>query len=102
MLIGFIALISMIDWTLLKIAHIFNPDLNLSLNWIFGKIFYPLAWAMGVPAADVNNVATLLGQKLTINEFVAFSNLTSKAVPILTTKGLWIVSIAICGFANFS
>jgi len=47
-------------------------------------------------------VATLLGQKLTINEFVAFKNLTDKAVPIVTEKGLLIVSIAICGFANFS
>ncbi len=102
MLIGFIALIAMIDWSLLKIAHIFNPDFNLSLNWIFGKIFYPMAWAMGVPGADVNNVATLLGQKLSINEFVAFQNLSNKTIPIVTEKGLLIVSIAICGFANFS
>jgi len=102
MLIGFIALITMIDWSLTKIAHIFNPDFNLTLNWIFGKLFYPMAWAMGVPSEDVGNVATLLGQKLTINEFVAFQNLSSKAVPIVTEKGLLVVSIAICGFANFS
>ncbi|MFN8155227.1 MAG: nucleoside transporter C-terminal domain-containing protein [Bacteroidia bacterium] len=102
MLIGFIALIAMIDWSLLKIAHLFNPDFNLSLNWIFGKLFYPMAWAMGVPGEDVNNVATLLGQKLSINEFVAFQNLSNKAIPIVTEKGLLIVSIAICGFANFS
>jgi len=55
-----------------------------------------------VPSADVSNVATLLGQKLTINEFVAFQNLTNKSVPIITEKGLLILSIAICGFANFS
>lgn len=102
MLIGFIALITMIDWSLTKIAHIFNPDFNLTLNWIFGKLFYPMAWAMGVPSEDVGNVATLLGQKLTINEFVAFQNLSSKTVPIVTEKGLLVVSIAICGFANFS
>jgi CNT family concentrative nucleoside transporter len=102
MLIGFIALITMTDWILLKIGHLFNPDLNLSLNWLFGKLFYPVAWAMGTPAEDVANVATLLGQKLTINEFVAFSNLTSRQVPVVTEKGLMIVSIAICGFANFS
>ena len=47
-------------------------------------------------------VATLLGQKLTINEFVAFQNLTTHRVPIVTEKGLLILSIAICGFANFS
>ena len=102
MLIGFIALISLIDWSLLKIGHIFNSDLNLSLNFIFGKLFYPMAWAMGIPGADIQNAATLLGQKLTINEFVAFKSLTSKVVPIVTDKGLLIVSIAICGFANFS
>lgn len=102
MLIGFIALISFVDWGLFKMGHIFSPSLNLSLNWIFGKLFYPFAWAMGVPTQDVANVATLLGQKLTINEFVAFNNLTTKAIPIVSEKGLLIVSIAICGFANFS
>jgi len=102
MLIGFIALIAMIDWMLLKAGHVFSADLNLSLNWIFGKLFYPIAWCMGVPNSDVANVATLLGQKITINEFVAFNNLTSKTIPVLTEKGILIVSVAICGFANFS
>jgi CNT family concentrative nucleoside transporter len=102
MLIGFIAVIACIDWILVSVGHLFNPAFNLTLDWIFGKAFYPMAWAMGVPGADINNVATLLGQKLTINEFVAFKNLTDKAVPIITEKGLLIVSIAICGFANFS
>lgn len=102
MIIGFIALIALLDWCLLSIAHIFNPDFDLTLDWIFGQIFYPFAWAMGVPSEDLNNTATLLGQKLTVNEFLAFKNLTSGAVPIVTEKGLLIVSIAICGFANFS
>lgn len=102
MLIGFIALIAFLDWGLLKIGHLFSADLNLSLNWIFGKLFYPFTWAMGVPSQDIANAATLLGQKLTINEFVAFNNLTTKAVPIVSDKGLLIVQIAICGFANFS
>lgn len=102
MLIGFIAVIALIDYILTYVGHLFHLPFDLTLNWIFGKIFYPFAWAMGVPSQDVNNAATLLGQKLTINEFVAFSNLTNKSVPILTEKGLLIVSIAICGFANFS
>ena len=55
-----------------------------------------------VATVDVSNVATLLGQKLTVNEFVAFQNLTNKSVPIVSEKGLLILSIAICGFANFS
>lgn len=102
MLIGFIALISMIDWFLIHIGHYYSPDFNLSLDWIFGKLFYPMAWLMGVPSQDVNSVATLLGQKLTINEFVAFQNLANHSVPIVTEKGLLICSIAICGFANFA
>jgi CNT family concentrative nucleoside transporter len=102
MLIGFIALIALVDWSLLKIGHLFSANIDLSLNYIFGKLFYPMAWAMGIPAVDIQSAATLLGQKLTINEFVAFKSLTSKVVPIVTEKGLLIVSIAICGFANFS
>lgn len=96
MLIGFIALIAMLNWGL---SHI-HP--MLSLDYIFSKLFYPFAWAMGVPTADLNATATLLGQKLTINEFVAFKNLTSHAVNVTTPKGLTITTIAICGFANFS
>ncbi|MBS1747208.1 MAG: NupC/NupG family nucleoside CNT transporter [Bacteroidetes bacterium] len=102
MLIGFIAIIATLDFILVHIGHLFNPHFDLTLDYIFGKIFYPFAWSMGVPAQDVNNAATLLGQKLTINEFVAFKNLTDKTVPMLTDKGLLIISIAICGFANFS
>jgi CNT family concentrative nucleoside transporter len=96
MLIGFIALIAFINYGLGKI---YAP---LSLDYIFGKLFYPLAWCMGVPEADVQQVATIMGQKLTINEFVAFDTLTHKLVTPLTDKGLLIVSFAICGFANFS
>ena len=96
MLIGFIALIAMVNWML---GHIYH---GLSLDMIFGKLFYPFAWAMGVPKEDINSAATLLGQKLTVNEFVAFKNLTAHTVPIMTQKGLMIITVAICGFANFS
>lgn len=96
MLIGFIALIALINYGLGMIY----PE--LSLDYIFGKLFYPLAWAMGVPSEDVQQVATLMGQKLTINEFVAFDTLTHKLATPLSDKGLIIASFAICGFANFS
>ena len=108
MLMGFIAVIAMLNFLLSKIGILFHLDFKLSLDYLFSKLFYPMAWAMGVPAADLNNVATLLGQKLTINEFVAFANLTAKD-PVthqllmkLTEKGTLIVSFAICGFANFA
>ena len=96
MLIGFIALIAFLNWGIAKIIP------GVTLDVIFSKLFFPMTWAMGVPSQDIANAASLLGQKLTINEFVAFNNLTSKAIPIVTEKGLLIVSIAICGFANFS
>ena len=57
---------------------------------------------MGVPYQDVQQVATLMGQKLSINEFVAFDTLTHKLAKPLSEKGLIIASFAICGFANFS
>ena len=108
MLIGFIALIALVNFLLGKVGGWMHLDTKLSLDWIFSKLFYPIAWSMGVPTADVNNVAALLGQKITINEFVAFSNLTAKD-PItnqllmqLSEKGTLIASFAICGFANFS
>lgn len=96
MLIGFIGLIAFINYGLGKI---YGP---LSLDYIFGKLFYPLAWCMGVPAEDVNEVATLMGQKLTINEFIAFDTMTHRLSTPLSEKGLIIASFAICGFANFS
>ena len=96
LLMGFIALIVMLNWIL---GHMYH---GLSIDLIFGKLFYLFAWAMGIPKQDINSAATLLGQKLTINEFIAFKNLTTNAVPILTPKGLTIITIAICGFANFS
>ncbi len=114
MLIGFLGLIALINFLLVKVGILLHLDFSLTLDWIFGKIFSPMAWAMGVPTADVSNVATMLGKKLTINEFVAFSDLTQTMVPnqagemvkgyqsIISDKALLIVSFAICGFANFS
>jgi concentrative nucleoside transporter, CNT family len=96
MLIGFLGLIAIINYGLGKIYP------QLTLDFIFGKLFYPMAWCMGVPDQDVQQVATLMGQKISINEFVAFDTLTHKLATPLSDKGLIIASFAICGFANFS
>lgn len=102
MLIGFIGLITLLNFLLQKFGFFaFHMD-NLSLNWIFAEIFRPIAWCMGVPNEDTATVATLMGQKLTINEFIAFDNLTHHGLKPVTEKGLLIASFAICGFANFS
>jgi CNT family concentrative nucleoside transporter len=107
MLIGFLALIALLNYLLgfihwTELVNGSYQTVHLSLDYIFAKMFYPFAWAMGVPSADVNQVATLMGQKLTINEFVAFDTLTNKLTTPLSEKGLVIASFAICGFANFS
>lgn len=95
MLIGFIALMALINALLGMIYPGFG------LNVIFGYLFYPLAWVMGVPHAEVMQVATMMGQKLTINEFVAYTSLIA-AKATLSPKALAIASFALCGFANFS
>ena len=108
MIIGFIALIALVNFLLGKIGGWSHLDFKLSLDWLFSKLFYPFAWAMGVPTSDVGSVATLLGKKITVNEFVAFLDLTTGnngALPLkdtLSPKALLIASFAICGFANFS
>jgi concentrative nucleoside transporter, CNT family len=102
MLIGFIALIALINYLLGGLGHLLHMDQALSLDWIFSKIFYPFAWAMGIPSQDVAGAATLLGKKLTINEFVAFQDLTQTYKNTFTEKSMLITSFAICGFANFS
>ncbi len=76
----------------------------LSIEKIFGWIFTPLAWLMGVPSQDVANVANLMGQKTVLNEFVAYFNMTTmlKNTPgILTERSIIITSYALCGFSNF-
>lgn len=95
MLIGFIALMALIN----ALLGLIYP--GLGLNTIFGYLFYPLAWVMGVPNAEVMQVATMMGQKLTINEFVAYTSLIDVKAT-LSPKALMIASFALCGFANFS
>jgi concentrative nucleoside transporter, CNT family len=102
MLIGFIALIALADAVLIKITQAFNIP-NLSLDTIFGSFFSLFAWAMGVPSQDIQTVGSLMGTKMVINEFVAYSKLAPMlASGALSAKSVVIVSFALCGFANFS
>jgi CNT family concentrative nucleoside transporter len=73
----------------------------LSLEAVFGFLFAPLAWAMGVEAADILRVGTLLGEKVAVNEFVAFASLRDLK-PVLNERSVIISTYALCGFANFS
>ena len=99
MLIGFIALIALIDTGLSYLPF----EQTIQLKTIFGWIFYPVAWLLGVPEADLQNVGQLMGTKVAINEFVAYLNMKDMlAGGLLTEKGQIIASFALCGFANFA
>jgi CNT family concentrative nucleoside transporter len=104
MLLAFIALLALVDFLLLKISSPLAgavPALEgLSLSKIFGWLFSPLAWLIGVPGGDVKTVGSLIGTKVAVNEFLAYIDL-SAARETISTKAYVISTYALCGFANF-
>lgn len=101
MLIGFIALIALIDSLLFRLGFYVFGTSQLSLNFLLGKLFSLFAWAMGVPGKDIQAAGALMGTKMVVNEFVAYLDLV-KIKQTLDPKTIAIVSFALCGFANFS
>jgi concentrative nucleoside transporter, CNT family len=105
MLVAFIALAGMVNWMLghfgTWIAFEKWAGHALTLEWALGKICSPLAWLVGVPWSDAQQVGSLLGQKVVFNEFVAYAKLTEFSDQ-LSDRTLIIVSYALCGFANIS
>lgn len=100
MVIGFIALVALLNFGLAYI-HIDNEP--LSLGRIFGYLFKPFAWVMGASNNDLENVGKLMGTKLAMNEFLAYSDLKNMmASGALSEKSKVIASFALCGFANFA
>jgi concentrative nucleoside transporter, CNT family len=93
MLISFLALVALIN-ALLGLVH-------LSLQQIFGWVFAPVAWSMGVPWRDAPTIGNLLGTRMALNEFVAYSQLGPLKAQ-LDPKSFTIATFALCGFANFS
>jgi concentrative nucleoside transporter, CNT family len=93
MLISFLALIALVN-ALLGLVH-------LSLPQIFGWVFAPVAWSMGVPWRDAPTIGNLLGTRMALNEFVAYSQLGPLRAS-LDPKSFTIATYALCGFANFS
>jgi CNT family concentrative nucleoside transporter len=114
MLIGVIALIALIDALLGYFGHFLawiglslnaiGLDLdNLRLKDVVGALFSLIAIVMGVPPKESLSVGSLMGTKMVINEFVAYSDLSPMiAKGILSAKSVVIASFALCGFANFS
>jgi CNT family concentrative nucleoside transporter len=111
MLLAFIALIALLNAPLTwfgeatGLAAAIGKPTNLST--IFGYVLAPIAWVIGTPWVDATTVGSLIGQKVVINEFVAYTELArvvNGQVPgvSLSPEGRLIATYALCGFANFS
>jgi CNT family concentrative nucleoside transporter len=93
MLISFMALIAMLN-ALLGVV-------GLSLQQLFGWIFAPVAWSLGVPWRDAATIGNLLGTRMVLNEFIAFAEL-GRIKDTLDPRSVTVATFALCGFANFS
>nr|WP_314265302.1 NupC/NupG family nucleoside CNT transporter [uncultured Moellerella sp.] len=111
MLLAFVALIALLNGILGGIGGWFDYP-QLSLELILGWLFSPLAYLIGVPWAEANIAGSFIGQKLVVNEFVAFMNfgeylkadaeVAAAGKMVLSDHTKAIISFALCGFANLS
>ncbi|MCB9367394.1 MAG: NupC/NupG family nucleoside CNT transporter [Calditrichaeota bacterium] len=107
MLLAFIALIAVVNALLGLVAGWFAgvgmPWFPESLREIFSYVLWPIGFILGVPIAECKDFAYLIGTKISVNEFVAYvemSNLMKEGV--LSPRTIMLASYALCGFANFS
>ena len=103
MLLAFVALISLLNGMIGGIGGWFGQP-ELSLQMILGWVFQPLAYLIGVPWHEANIAGSMIGQKLVINEFVAYLDfgryLGENPPVLLSDKTKAIITFALCGFAN--
>jgi len=97
-LVAVLAFVAFVNGPLKYVGNLFGFD-GLTLDYIFGKVFYPLAWLMGVDNEDLEQVGQLLGVKSVINEFVAYSELRDMKSSI-SQRSATIATYALCGFSN--
>ncbi|WP_040228547.1 NupC/NupG family nucleoside CNT transporter [Bhargavaea cecembensis] len=100
MLLAFIALIALLNG-ILGFAGSFLGFEHLTLEGILGFLFAPLAFVIGVPWEEAMQAGSFIGQKLVLNEFVAYTSFAPE-IPDLSPKTVIVVSFALCGFANLS
>ncbi|MGQ0286738.1 NupC/NupG family nucleoside CNT transporter [Pasteurellaceae bacterium 22721_9_1] len=102
-LLAFVALIAMLNWGIGSIASLFGYT-DVTMQSLLGYAFKPLAWAIGVPWEEAHISGSMIGQKIVLNEFVAYADfskyLTADAPVQLSAKTVAIISFALCGFAN--
>ena len=111
MLLAFIALIALLNWPLTWIGDVTGLSAMLGkptdMATLLGYVLAPIAWLIGVPWQDANVVGGLIGQKIVLNEFVAYlqlADIVNGKTPgvVLSDQGKLIATYALCGFANFS
>lgn len=111
MLIAFIAIIALCNWLLTRLGDATGVSAGcaaafgkpLSLELLFGLLFQFIAFTIGVPWQDALNVGSLMGIKLVLNEFVAYSKMADMvSAKMLSDKAIVIATYSLCGFANFS
>ncbi len=102
MLLAFLGLIAVVDAGLAPLGRLVGLD-GLSLQFILGGVFAPLAWLMGVPWSEATAVGGLLGIKTAANEFIAYAELSKMLEQdALSERSVIIATYALCGFSNFS
>ena len=100
MLLAFIALIAMFNGLIGWTAGLFGYE-NVTFEGILGYVLQPLAWAIGVPWEEAQLAGSFIGQKMVVNEFVAYLNFLENQSQ-LSEASQAIITFALCGFANFS
>lgn len=100
MLISFVALIALVN-AILGAAGGWVGIEGFSLQIIFGWVFAPVAWSLGVPWKDAATIGNLLGTRMVLNEFIAFAQLGGMK-DALDPRSFTIATFALCGFANFA
>ncbi|KAA8677813.1 NupC/NupG family nucleoside CNT transporter [Vibrio gigantis] len=98
MLIAFVSVIAMVNTGLESLGETFGFA-GITLQAIFGYLFSPLAWLIGIPSDEVLMAGSYIGQKIVMNEFVAFIDFVENKA-LLSEHSQVIVTFALCGFAN--
>ncbi len=100
MLIAFVALIYLLNGMLTGAGAWFGIE-DLTLQWLLGQLFAPIAFLLGVPWGEASQAGSLIGQKLVINEFYAYVSFLEVREGLSEYSQL-VVTFALCGFANLS
>ena len=100
MLVAFVALIAVFNGLVGWVFSLFGID-GITLQFLLGKLFQPLMYVLSVPWAEAEAAGALFGEKIILNEFVAFSHLNDYLAG-MSPRTIAITTFALCGFANLS